>query len=309
MEQNTLRQADAQIEVTGIISEIKLEKVKEENNEAIVGRIKIQTDETNTISVNVNSRKFTKDGSESKTYPGWETRMEEYKSIADVGRDDATIVYIGKKAGNLRPSKYINKESLKEVQGVNYSANFMNKLDRTYTEDGELDIEFKAEFHVEGYIQSMIDEIEKEEETGRKILNLQVPTYNSIEPLKIIIPENLVSSVEDIWEMGNTVMVDGVIVNRSIVHEKIVKRAIGNDIHETTTEYVNELVMTGGTAPYDEEMAYSDEAIRKALADKQIALEEAKAKAQEEKKNGKKSGSAVPKSAVQTGRKLPTAGF
>ena len=184
----------------------------------------------------------------------------------------------------------------------------MNKLDRTYDEEGNLDIEFKAEFHVGGYIQSMIDEIEKEEETGRKILNLQVPTYNSIEPLKIIIPENLVSSVEDIWEMGNTVMVDGVIVNRSIVHEKVVKRAIGNDIHETTTEYVNESVMTGGTAPYDEEMAYSEELLE-SINDKQIALDEAKAKAQEDKKNGKKSGSAVPKSAVQTGRKLPTAGF
>ena len=62
-----------------------------------MGRIKIQTDETNTISVNVNSRKFTKDGSESKTYPGWETRMEEYESIADVGKDEATVVHIGKK--------------------------------------------------------------------------------------------------------------------------------------------------------------------------------------------------------------------
>lgn len=307
MEQNTLKQADANFEVVGIISEIDLKKEKKENNEAIVGKIKVLTDETNTVSIDVNTKKFTKNGNENKIFPGWETRMEEYKSIAADGREEATIVHV--KKGQLRPSKYINKESLKEVQGVRYSANFMNEVERTYTEDGQLDVEFKAEFHITAYIQSILDEFEKEEETGRKILNLQIPTYNSIEPLKVIVPAELVSSVEEMWSMGDTVEIDGKIVNRSIAHEKVIKRAIGNDIHEISYEYVNELVMTGGSAPYEEEMAYSEEAIRKALADKQITLDEAKAKAQEEKKNGKKSGSAVPRASVQTGRKLPTAGF
>ena len=91
----------------------------------------------------------------------------------------------------------------------------MNKVDREYDENGNLENEFKAEFHVEGYIQSIIDEFNNQgEETGRKILNLQVPTYNSIEPLKVIIPEDMVSDVESIWSMGDTVMVDGNILKQ-----------------------------------------------------------------------------------------------
>ena len=56
MDNNVLKQAEAQIEVTGMISEMDLKVVQEENNEAIVGKIKILTDETNTVSVDVNSR-------------------------------------------------------------------------------------------------------------------------------------------------------------------------------------------------------------------------------------------------------------
>ena len=119
----------------------------------------------------------------------------------------------------------------------------------------------------------------------------------------------MVSDVEGIWNMGDTVMVDGNIVSRSFVHEKTIKRAIGKDIVETSYDYVNELVMTGGTEPYEEEMAYSDEAIRKALADKQIALDEAKAKAEADKKSGNKNTSAVPKKTTSTGRTLPRANF
>ena len=310
MDNNVLKQAEAQIEVTGMISEMDLKVVQEENNEAIVGRIKILTDETNTVSVDVNSKKFTRDGNESKTYPGWVTRMKEYKSIADEGKEEATIVRITKKGGSLRPSKYINKETLKEVQGIRYAANFMNKVDREYDENGNLENEFKAEFHVEGYIQSIIDEFNNQgEETGRKILNLQVPTYNSIEPLKVIIPEDMVSDVESIWSMGDTVMVDGNIVSRSIVHEKVIKRAIGKDIVETSYDYVNELIMTGGTEPYEEAMAYSEESIRKALADKQVALDEARAKAEADKKSGNKNTSAVPKKTTATDRTLPRVNF
>lgn len=307
MEENTLKQADARFEVIGIISEMNLKvDTDTEGKEYIGGTIKIKTDETNTVVTDVRVNKVTKDGKENKTYDGWLTRMAEYESIADEGVDGATIVHI--KKGQLRPSKYINKETGREVQGVRYSANFMNKVDRTYTEDGELDIAFKAEFHVTGYIQSIIDEFNKEEETGRLILNLQVPTFNSIEPLKLIVPENLADTVKDMWEMGATVDVDGKIVNRAIVTEKVIKRAIGDDVHETSTEYVNELLMTGGSAPYEEEFAYKEEAIRKAMADKQIALDEAKAKVEEDRKKGKNNG-AVPKNTTATSRKLPTAGF
>ena len=307
MEENVLKQAEAIFEVIGIISEMNLKvNTDTEGKEYIGGTVKIKTDETNTVVTDVKVNKVTKDGKENKTYDGWLRRMAEYKSIADVGVDEATIVHI--KKGQLRPNKYINKETGREVQGVRYSANFMNKVDRTYTEDGKLDITFKAEFHVTGYIQSIIDEFNKEEETGRLILNLQVPTFNSIEPLKLIVPENLADAVKDMWEMGATVDVDGKIINRAIVTEKVIKRAIGDDLHETSTEYVNELLMTGGSEAYEEEFAYKEEAIRKAMADKQIALDEAKAKVEEAKKKGK-NNSAVPKNTTTTGRKLPTAGF
>ena len=123
MEENTLKQADARFEVIGIISEMNLKVDTEtEGKEYIGGTIKIKTDETNTVVTDVRVNKVTKDGKENKTYDRWLTRMAEYESIADEGVDGATIVHI--KKGQLRPSKYINKETGREVQGVRYSARF-----------------------------------------------------------------------------------------------------------------------------------------------------------------------------------------
>lgn len=300
-EENTtvLKQADATIEVVGIISEMDLEKVNENDNEIIRGRIKVKTSETNTAPIDVYVNKYTKDKKENKIYAGWETRMDTYKSIADVGEEEATVVRINR--GQLRPMLYINKESLQEMKSVRYSANFVNELKG---EDKET-AEYKAEFHVTGYIQNLIPEFDKDgEETGRLILNIQVPTYNSIEPLTIFVPGELADTVSGMWEMGQTVDIDGDIVNRSIVTEKVVKRAIGKDLVTKEYDYKNELVLTGGSEPYEEELAYSDEAIRKALADKQIQLDQNKTEYAAEKNKTK-----APQKTTATGRTLPRANF
>ena len=292
-----LKQADATIEVVGIISEIDLEKVQENENETIRGRIKVKTSDTNTVPIDVYVNKYTKDKKENRTYAGWETRMQTYKSIADVGEKEATVVHI--KRGQLRPQLYIDKETLQEMKSVRYSANFMNELKGVDREEAQ----YKAEFHVTGYIQSMVQEFDKEaEETGRIILNIQVPTYNSIEPLTIFVPEDLADAVSGLWEMGQTADFDGQIVNRAIVTEKVIKRAIGKDLVNKKYDYKNELVLTGGSEPYEEELAYAEAAIRKALADKQISLDQSKNEFEVEKNKSK----AAPKA---SGRTLPRADF
>lgn len=292
-----LKQADATIEVVGIISEIDLEKVQENENETIRGRIKVKTSETNTVPIDVYVNKYTKDKKENRTYAGWVTRMETYKSIADVGEEEATVVHI--KRGQLRPQLYINRETLQDMKTVRYSANFMNELKGPEKEEAE----YKAEFHVTGYIQSMVPEFNKDgEETGRLILNIQVPTYNSIEPLTMFVPEDLTEAVSSLWEIGQTADFDGQIVNRAIVTEKVIKRAIGKDLVNKEYDYKNELVLTGGSEPYEEELAYSEEAIRKALADKQISLDQSKA----EFGAAKNKNNATPKT---SGRTLPRANF
>ena len=294
-EENTtvLKQAEANIEVIGMISEIDLEKVEDNGNEIIKGRIKVKTSDTNTVPIDVYVNKYTKDKKENKVFAGWETRMQTYKSIADVGVDEATVVHI--KKGQLRPMLYVNHETLQEMKSVRYSANFMNELKG----EDRAESNYKAEFHVTGYIQSMVPEMDKNgEETGRLILNLQVPTYNSIEPLTVIVPEELNEDVSNIWEMGQTIDVDGDIVNRSVVTEKVVKRAIGKDLVAKEYDYKNELVVTGGSEAYEEDQAYSEEAIRKALADKQIALDQKKTEyaANKNKTNtAPKSGRTLPR--------------
>lgn len=298
-EENTtvLKQATADIEVIGMISEIDLEKVEDNGNEIIRGRVKVKTSDTNTVPIDVYVNKYTKDKKENKVFSGWETRMQTYKSIADAGAEEATVVHI--KKGQLRPMLYINHDNLQEMKSVRYSANFMNELKGEEKETAE----YKAEFHVTGYIQSMIPEMDKNgEETGRLVLNLQIPTYNSIEPLTVIVPVDLSEAVSNMWEMGQTIDVDGEIINRSIVTEKVVKRAIGKDLVTKDYDYKNELVVTGGSEAYEEDLAYSEEAIRKALADKQIALEQKKAEYAANKTN---TGTAKKTS----GRTLPRANF
>lgn len=293
---NTLRQAEALVNVEGILSEKKLEKaVDSEGKEIIRGSLKIKENDTNFITLNVYVNRYTKDGKENNAYAGMVTVMDEYQSIAEVGEEAATRVRCGK--GALKPNTYVDKRTGDVKTNVRYDATYVSRVDDLTK------YEPKAKFEVEGYIVSMIPEVKKDEETGRLIVNILVPTYNGIEPMVITVGDDLASEFEGMFEPGQTARFFGILKNNVIVEEKVIKMALGKSEIKKSYDYVDERFLTGAQDPYEEEQAYSAEAIKKAMADREMKLENDKKKVAEAKQNANKA--AVTANVSNTGRPIP----
>lgn len=297
--ENTLRDAEALINVEGILAEKKLEKVKDtKGNDVIRGTLDIQVDDTHMIKLNVYASEKTKAGELSKAYPGVETVFEEYQSIAEVGQEAATKVRCRK--GSLQPNTYVDKNTGMVRNSVRYSANFLTRVD----ESTRNVFEPKNEFEVEGFIRGIRPEVNKEgEETGRLIVSLLVPTSRMIEPLDLIAPEELADSINETFDINQTARFYGILENNVVPKEKVIKMAIGKDRVEKSYEYIDERIITGASTPYEDGMEYSIAAIQKAMADREMQIEQMKADAANAKKKVNTPNAAVNQ--APSGRPLP----
>lgn len=292
-----LRQADAFLTIEGVLSEMKLEKARDKEGKNVVkGNMSIKTSETNFVTVNVYVNELTKSGEKNKAYSGIETVMNEYKSIAAVGAKEATKVRIGR--GQVQPNTYINRDG--DVQtNIRYSSNFFNRIT-----DAE---EFKprAEMEVEGYISSIVNEVDKDgEETGRLKINLYMPTYAGIEPFAMVVPADIADAVTSTFEVGQTAKFYADIVNKVDIKEEVIQLAVGGTKTKVHKEFLNEIQMTGAENPYEPESpkAYSSEVIRQALADREIKIDNMKKEAAEAKSKANSPAANKP----VNGRPLPT---
>jgi len=293
---DVLKQAEATINVEGILSEKKLEKATDsEGKEIIRGTLKIKENDTNFINLNVYVNRFTKDGKENNAYAGMETVMNEYQSIAEVGEEAATRIKCGK--GALKPNTFVDKRTGDVRTNVRYDATYVSRVDDLTK------YEPKAKFEVEGYISSVFPEVKQGEETGRLNVNILVPTYNGIEPMVIVVGEDLASDFEEMYEPGQTARFFGILKNNVVVKEEVIKMALGKSETKKSYDYVDERFLTGAQDPYEEEFAYSTEAIQKAVADREMRLENEKKKVAEAKQNTNKA--AVTANVSATGRPIP----
>jgi len=287
-ENTDLRQAEAVFKVEGVLSEKNLEffykddkKPSEDTIEGIRGELVVQTSEINFTSLNVYINKLTKDGRENKTFKGMVTVMNNYQSVAEVGSEEASRVRVTN--GQISPNTYYNDRGEQHI--IRYQTNFINRL-----KAGE-DLEPKAEFEIEIYINGIRIEVNSEgEDTGRVIIDGLLPTYNGIEPISLIAPSDIADDVRSSFEAGQTAKFYGDIVNSRVVKTVEVPVAIGKPRVETKTTYKNELVITGASQPYEEGISvhppYNVEAIRKAMVERETMLEEKKSKAESKNRTG-----------------------
>lgn len=269
-EQTNLRQAEASVDVVGIVSEKKLELKNEEGMNKITGSLTVKTSDVNFVTFNVNVNEKTKAGADNKAYAGIVTVMNEYKSIAEVGEEAADRVRV---SGNINP--YRNKNSGEEV--ISYKANFFNRISTDKCEP-------KSEFAIEMYISSMVPEIVDDEETGRLIVNGWVPTYNGIEPVKLVAEADIAPDVESAYAVGQTVEFLGDIVNNKVVTVTEIPVAIGKPRKKISTTYKNDLVITGATPAYEEGVTktapYDANVIKAAIQERENKIREEQNKSQ-----------------------------
>ncbi len=258
METN-LRQSETKVEVEGILSSKKLEASKDNNgNNIIKGNVVIKVDDTNSISFSVYASEKTSKGEASKAYAGINTVMNEYKSIADVGEAEADRVHAN---GQFNTYKGTDGRDI-----TNYKASFFTRINRP--------LDPKRKFSTEVFIKSKVWESDSNgEETGRLKIRGIAPDYQGINILDMICPEkdtdgnSFASVADDLFEVGNTYLINGEIVNSRV--EKKVTAALGKV--EGKTEFKNELVITGSTPAYEEEKAYSTDAINLAIQEYETA--------------------------------------
>lgn len=240
VKQTNLRQADAKVTVAGIVSDKKLEMKTENGVRTIEGTITIKTSDTNFVQMRVRCADKKKDGTENKAFAGVMTVMNEYKSIADDGADEADRVRTSGQINLFRSNNNGN-----EI--VSYTSNFFNRI------KANQEFEPKAEFEIEMYIKSLVPEMNKEgEETGRYKIVGWIPTFNGIEPLELFVPEELADVVSNTYEPKQTARFYGEIV-QNVTYETIERPMAFGVKKETKANFINELVVTGGSPAYDAE--------------------------------------------------------
>lgn len=240
VKQTNLRQADAKVTVVGIVSDKKLEMKTENGVRTIEGTITIKTSDTNFVQMRVRCADKKKDGTENKTFTGVMTVMNEYKSIADNGADEADRVRTSGQINLFRSNNNGN-----EI--VSYTSNFFNRIKPNQ------DYEPKAEFEVEMYIKTLVPEMNKDgEETGRYKIVGWIPTFNGIEPLELFVPEELADVVSNTYEPKQTARFYGEIV-QNVTYETIERPMAFGVKKETKANFINELVVTGGSPAYNAE--------------------------------------------------------
>lgn len=286
-----LRQANTKATAVGLLTDKKLEiKTDPKTGEKhIEGTVTVKTSDKNFVTFIVYSKEKKNDKTDNKTYAGLVTVMNEFQSVVDAG-DNADYIRVN---GQLNPYRGQNGNEI-----IGYRGSFFNRIRNAKN------IEPEATFEVEMFIQSIVPEMGKDadgemSETGRLKITGWVPTYNGIEPVDLIVPEDLANACEDTYEPGQTVEFYGDIINNS-VEETIEKPvAFGKPKKEVRRTYINELIVTGGSEPYEDEegdrVPYDKDAINGAIAERNTAIEEAKNKA----KNG---SNGAGKSATPSGR-------
>lgn len=262
-----LRQSELKVNVEGLVSDINL--IKNDPNrdlskvppgvDNISGTITVKTNETNFVRFMVSVNSKTKAGTDNKIYAGIETVMNEYKSVAEYGEEEADKVRITSGDLNLFTSKVDGSPQ------VGYKSNFFNRVKGDYNPH--------AEFEAEIYISGIIPEMDKDgDETGRILVKGWGVTYSGIEPITLVAPKEIADAVESTYEVGQTTRFYGDIVNTRVEKITEIPMAIGKPKQKIETTYKNELVITGAEEPYEEEKAYKPESIKLAIQERENNL-------------------------------------
>lgn len=290
MAETNLRQANAKAFVQGVVSEKDLKVITEEGKTKITGHLTVKTSDVNFVKFNVSVNEKTNAGAANKTYAGIQTVMNEYKSIAEVGEEEATKVKV---SGDISPFTGRNGEKI-----VSYKSNFFNRVKLE-------DLEPKAEFSIELFISGIVPEMDTEGvETGRTIVSGWMPTYNGIEPIDLVAEGEVAQAIDSSFEPGQTVEFYGDIINNRIETVTEIPVKIGKPRKKVSVEIKNDLIITGASEAYEEgitpELPYDSDTIQAAIQERKNRMEEAKAKAQS---GAKTSGNTKPSGAAH-GRKL-----
>lgn len=226
--------------------------------------------ETSEIIVSMFATKFKKDGGINPAYENILRMENEMKSAADVGIDAADGIRVT--AAQLQENAFVSRSG-QLIEGWQVRGAFWQK--HAASADN-----MAATFIVDAYIMNIEEEMSREgDPTGRLLIQGGLVQYGGkLDVLTFIVEDpDKVDFVSRNWEPNTTVQIKGHI--RLSTEEKTSvaenEDSWGEQIVNTTTSTVRELIVTGGSnEAFDEDMAYDPEEIRKAYLQRKAAREQ-----------------------------------
>lgn len=219
--------------------------------------------ETSDIQVGMFATEFTSTG---KQNPAWKSLMdlELMKTAQKCGVDKASHVRLT--GATLQENNFVSRTG-QLINGWQIRGSFIN----------EAKVSDVASFNTDIFIMKMEDEFDKEgETTGRLIIQGGIVQYGGKLDVVNFIVENpdAVEYISRNWEVNGTVTVRGRIRVMS-QEEEVHSSGWGEDIPETTTRVVRELIITQGDDECKEEdFAYDPVEIKKAFNERKAAIEQ-----------------------------------
>ena len=289
MANTTLKALKNTVDVIGRVKEVNLELgTTRDGKENIKGNVVVLVEEnvngearSHDIRVRVYSNKFKRDGNINGLYTGYETVMNEYKSIADVGdKKEADLVHV---QGSLELNEYISQDGTKRSSNQ-VNGKFFNRIT---TDDVKKRRGPKAVATVEAVVEGIKDELDQDglPSGNKKLSAFNVDFFGELRenskpviPFEAIVPENLADAFDDLYETGDTGKFSLKINNYAEeATEEDVQEVSGfgstEGLSEIKRNFVNNLEVIGGTEAYQEPRAYNDEQIAEAKQFRQKAID------------------------------------
>lgn len=259
-----IKAAENNVYIEGILSEVDLKDgtFNRVNNgvtekvEYTSGKIKVKTEidlygqkHELEIPIKIMATKKTRKGTDN---PGWASvdrlRTEFISLAAAEDPSQASLIKIG--GANLRMNEYVGKNG-KLSQYPEVHASFFNHVKPE-------EYKPRATFNVQMVVVDMFDEEDDGVKTGRYVVRGVVPQFgNKVDLFTFyVIKPEAINGISQLWEKDDTVECNGTLLFTSSVKTTMVERAFGDPIEKRTTVNLSDLVITGGSDPYDEAQTY-----------------------------------------------------
>lgn len=219
--------------------------------------------ETSDIQVGMFATEFTSTG---KQNPAWKSLndLQLMKTAQKCGIDNASHVRLT--GATLQENNFVSRTG-QLINGWQIRGSFIN----------EAKVADVASFVTDIFIMSMDDEVDREgDTTGRLKIRGGIVQYGGkLDVVDFIVeaPDN-VEYISRNWEVNGTVTVKGRIRVLS-QEEEVQSSGWGEDVPETTTRFVRELIITAGDDTVKEEdFSYDPVEIKKAFTERKAAIEQ-----------------------------------
>ena len=259
-----LKQAENNVKIEGILSEINIEPTTFEKNgvkqEALRGNILVKVNQTINgedkelvVPVHMFAPKVTNKGTPNPAYTSIHKLKNEFVSIAAAGNeDDADRIRILK--GDLRMNEYYAQDG-RLISFPRVHASFFNKIKKE-------DCRPEASFELKFAVASITDEMDRNgEPTGRCMVKAIVPQYGGkvdVVPLYAA-NEKVINAINTYWEVGQSFIAHGKLDFSSTTEITLEESGFGDPIEKIRTVNTSDLIITGGAQePFEGELAYDN---------------------------------------------------